>query len=387
MGNITKTQNGIIISGKDYVFTGDATMINNTSAHIVTDQGIIYVDTSATVQNENSANIDTLLTNVDFEGTKHNPPELTLLASEFTQAQADAIAINSAKVGIASAGVTSGNLTISLTDGTTPINSVNVVGPTGPTGPTGPAGPSGSNSVSGGSSGPGLAKVYLFNDFINNNGNVASDTGINVASNAVSYLQSAYDIPNKTNQQGVIQFQTINATSAIHHYGGQSGTAWPIYFGAGAWSYETSIKIGNLSIATSRYRMVFGFGSTTLSFIGESNGVFFTYDEGATMNGTAASLNWQCVTSKSNVRTVTTTAIPVTITSWIKLRIEINAAGTSAAFFINGTLVATHTTNIPDLTTNPGMFQKTGIQKINNTLTAYFYIDYILYECPLTTPR
>jgi hypothetical protein len=239
----------------------------------------------------------------------------------------------------------------------------------------------------GGSSGPGLAKVYLFNDFINNNGSVASDTGINVASNAASYLTNAFDIPNKTNQQGVIQFQTLQATSAIHHYGGQSGTVWPISFGAGAWSYETSINIGNLSIATSRYRMVFGFGSTTLSFLGESAGVFFTYDEGATMNGTAASLNWQCVTSNSSVRTVTTTAIPVTITSWIKLRIEINAAATSAAFFINGTLVATHTTNIPGPTVNPGMFQKTGIQKINNTLAAYFFIDYILYECPLTTSR
>ena len=148
--NITKIPNGLTISGKNYVFTGDATIINDTSAHIVTDQGIIYVDTSSTVENRNFADINELLTNVNFRGTKHNPPELTLLSSEFTQAQADAIAINSAKVGIASAGVTSGNLTISLTDGTTPINSVNVVGPTGPTGPVGPAGTSGINGISGG---------------------------------------------------------------------------------------------------------------------------------------------------------------------------------------------------------------------------------------------
>ena len=242
--------------------------------------------------------------------------------------------------------------------------------------------------VVGGASGPGLAKVYLFNDFINNNGSAASDTGINVSSNGVAYLTSAYDIPNRTNQQGVVQFQALQANGAIHHYGGQGGTVFPIYFGAGAWSYETSINIGILSNATTRYRMVFGFGSTTLSFFGEGNGAFFTYDEGATMNGTAASLNWQCVTSASNVRTVTTTATPVIIASWVKLRIEINATGTSAAFFINGTLVATHTTNIPTPANYAGMFQKSGIQKISNaSVTPYFFIDYILYESTLTTPR
>ena len=143
MANITRRENGIRISGKDYVFTGEANIISNTSAHIVTDQGIIYVDTSATVENQNSADINTLLGRTDFTGTSQNAPEPILLASEFTQAQADSIAINSAKVGIASVGVADGNLTISLTDGTTPINTVNVVGPSGATGATGPQGETG----------------------------------------------------------------------------------------------------------------------------------------------------------------------------------------------------------------------------------------------------
>lgn len=149
MANITKRQNGITISGRDYVFTGEANIISNTSAHIVTDQGIIYVDTSATVENQNSADINTLLGRTDFTGNSRSAPEPILLASEFTQAQADAIAINSAKVGIASVGVADGNLTISLTDGTTPINTVNVVGPSGLTGATGPAGTNGATGATG----------------------------------------------------------------------------------------------------------------------------------------------------------------------------------------------------------------------------------------------
>jgi hypothetical protein len=149
MANITKRQNGMRISGKDYVFTGEANIISNNSAHIVTDQGIIYVDTSATVENQNSADINTLLGKTDFTGTSKNAPEPILLASEFTQAQADSIAINSAKVGIASVGVADGNLTISLTDGTTPINTVNVVGPAGETGATGAQGIQGETGAQG----------------------------------------------------------------------------------------------------------------------------------------------------------------------------------------------------------------------------------------------
>jgi hypothetical protein len=73
--NITKIPNGFTISGKNYVFTGDATIINDTSAHIVTDQGIIYVDTSSTVEDQRFEDINAFLTSADFKGTIHNTPE------------------------------------------------------------------------------------------------------------------------------------------------------------------------------------------------------------------------------------------------------------------------------------------------------------------------
>jgi hypothetical protein len=66
MENITKIQSGFTISDKEYVFTGDATIIDNNSAHIVTDRGIIYVNTSATVGNQRFANINALLTSADL---------------------------------------------------------------------------------------------------------------------------------------------------------------------------------------------------------------------------------------------------------------------------------------------------------------------------------
>ena len=58
MENITKIPNRFTISDKDYVFTGDAIIINNTSAHIVTDRGIIYLNLSCTIENQSFTDIN-----------------------------------------------------------------------------------------------------------------------------------------------------------------------------------------------------------------------------------------------------------------------------------------------------------------------------------------
>jgi len=192
-------------------------------------------------------------------------------------------------------------------------------------------------------------------------------------------------IPQRTNQQGVIGFQTVaGVLNYIMLISGSGGAQ--LWFGNGIWNYETSINLNNLSTALERYRLIIGFGNAN-NINAETNGVFFTYDEGATLNGTAASPNWQCVTVNNNVRTLTTTTVAVTAATWDKLRIEINATGTSAAFYVNGTLVATHTTNIPLGANNRYVLAKQGIFKTIGTSNRVMYSDYIGYENILTTPR
>ena len=132
--------------------------------------------------------------------------------------------------------------------------------------------------------------------------------------------------------------------------------------------------------------MIFGFGSV-ISNSSETNGVFITYDEGGTANGTTASANWQCVTVDNSVRTLTTSTTAVTASAWNKLRIEINAAGTSVTFYVNGTAIATHTTNIPLASNSRYVLMKTGLAKTIGTTTRGFYCDYIGYENILTTAR
>ncbi len=228
----------------------------------------------------------------------------------------------------------------------------------------------------------GKRMVSFFTDFLTN---ATLDGAQSFASGGSLGLVVGAQIPNRTNQQGVAFFQTNTVATNYINYCSSSGAA-QLWFGGGAWNYEALININTLSTALERYRMIFGFGSV-ISNSSEADGVFITYDEGGTANGTIASANWQCVTVANSVRTLTTSTTAVTASAWNKLRIEINAAGTSVTFYVNGTAIATHTTNIPLASNSRYVLMKTGVAKTIGTTTRGFYCDYIGYENILTTAR
>ena len=228
-----------------------------------------------------------------------------------------------------------------------------------------------------------LGGVQYFNDFDSsvNFYNLVSLTGGTAA--ATQRLNNF--VPNQTaNQIGIAQYQTGTlATGWAMHITEQSANGQQFQFGGGNWMYESYIEVNTLSDATNRFRFVSGFGNVASSGT-ETNGAFFTYDEGGVSNGTIASPNWQCVTTVGAVRTLTTTSVAVT-TTWTKLRIIVNADATEVKFYIDGTLVATHTTNIPVL---PNRFKvKQMIAKALGTGNRFVYCDYIFYENTLTTLR
>jgi len=234
--------------------------------------------------------------------------------------------------------------------------------------------------------------VQFFTDF----------EGSSISSNGQPYLQqvasgtgattqrTSNNIPNQTsNQIGFCQYQTGTTSTAYANHISESFVGKQFVFGGGSWIYETYINVETLSTSLERFRFVSGFGDspTTAS---ESNGTFFTYDEGGIANGTIASPNWQCVTSAGSVRTLTTTSTVVSANTWTKLRIEVNSSGTSVAFYINGSLVATHTTNIPTFisaTNARGFNIKQGILKSIGTTNRNVFCDYFGYENRLTTSR
>lgn len=146
------------------------------------------------------------------------------------------------------------------------------------------------------------------------------------------------------NRQGILGHFTGTTTNG-RAYAQTSPLSFA--FGGGAWYLEGDIKTTSiLSNATDTYQIIYGFADTN-SAANQVDGVFFLYDSEGISTGSAVSGNWQLVTSANSIRTFTTSSVAVAINTWYRLRIEINAAGTSASFYINDTLAGTITTNIP----------------------------------------
>jgi hypothetical protein len=231
----------------------------------------------------------------------------------------------------------------------------------------------------------GKRGMTFYSDFIGPS--TASMDGIStiISGGSVSTTTTLSSIGfRSSNQLGFMSYGSglLNFSFAFH-----IGNSTPtIAFGNGVWNFETSILLPALSVLIDRYRTTHGFASTT-GITDETNGVFFTYDEGGTINGTTASPNWVCISVAGSVRTLTTTSVPVSNTSWTKLRISVNANATSVSYYINGTLVATHTTNIPTFADNRYVFMKQGIAKATGTSNRLLHCDYLGYENILTTPR
>lgn len=232
-----------------------------------------------------------------------------------------------------------------------------------------------------------LGGVQYFNDFDASNVVDKLQSVISGAGSGTTRNTAAITIQT-ANQVGLVIYASGTTASGYAMHITESGAqAQPFQFGGGTWLYETYVAVDtNLSTATERYRFITGFGDiAAVSF--DNNGASFLYDEGGIAFGTNASPNWQCVTSNNAVRTLTTTSVPVVANTWYKLRIFVNAAATQITYFINGTLVATHTTNIPTYALGRRFKVKQGIFKTIGTTNRSIFGDYIIYENNLTTLR
>ena len=56
-----KIENGFTFNGKNYLFDGQAEVLNNTQAHIPTNQGILLIDTTIKVDNNGFKTIEQLI--------------------------------------------------------------------------------------------------------------------------------------------------------------------------------------------------------------------------------------------------------------------------------------------------------------------------------------
>jgi hypothetical protein len=138
--------------------------------------------------------------------------------------------------------------------------------------------------------------------------------------------RSVYQISTGTTNTGRISFA-------------KSGNG--VIFGNGImFCYETQIYIPTLSTPLERYLWTCGYGDNIV--LGDHlDGVYFEYDE-------SIGTTWRLKTASNGTRTTTTTLVTVVAGSWIKLRAEVNRAGSEVLFFINDAFVGNIISNIPN---------------------------------------
>ena len=173
--------------------------------------------------------------------------------------------------------------------------------------------------------------------------------------------------------------------SATCHWGTSGATIWvgtdtgAFLFGGGAWVNEIAVYVEDLSTAGEEYDLRPGFVDTLTG--DNTDGAYFEYDRNT-------SANWSIVTASNGVRTRSDSGVAVAADTWVTLRIEVNAAGTSVAYFIGGT----QTSNSPLVATIPtgaGRQFGSGITLVKSagSTSRAIYADYVMVTNALTTPR
>jgi hypothetical protein len=226
--------------------------------------------------------------------------------------------------------------------------------------------------------------VYYFEEFmgpLGANFTVTFGGLINNVGNGQGTTRSTSTINNRTNQQGVVESLTTgNSTGTAGYY-----YANGVYKGSGAITIETSLNFTTLSVLGERFCSLFGF-YTGSNYTNPPNCIVITYDEGGTFMFENPSPNFKCVSrSASGTRTTTITSIPVVAGQWYRLRISISADGGTVTFFIDNTLVGTHSTNIP---LNSVLLPVGSLlQKSSGVAARAMQTDYFMYEEIFTTAR
>lgn len=197
-----------------------------------------------------------------------------------------------------------------------------------------------------------------------------ADTGTGVSATGLTVASAAHS--------GILELDTgATATGVAARYlgGVTSGAATSGFIvGGGAIAFEAVVRIEDLSTAAQEYNFMIGLSDTA---VGNVNYWGLTYQR--SVNGDF----WICKAVSASTATNTDSTIPVLADTWYKLRVEMNAAGTSMSCFVNDVAAGTTTTNIPSVTVAPQM----RLTKTVGTTARMTYVDYFKLYQRLTTAR
>jgi hypothetical protein len=211
----------------------------------------------------------------------------------------------------------------------------------------------------GASNNPGLFQGSKYTGVGNWNGGVENDVNYIIGSTVTS---------------------ATGVASAI--YG--SSTINQLYVPSSNWFvYTTRVRIPTLNDGTQKFYVNFGIlpavPSATLT-----EGVGFLYDLDGTTTGSTGSANWQTYSVNNSTRTFNQnyTGVAVAANTWTKLKVIFNS--TEAYYYIDGTLVARHTSNLPAENNIAPCY---AIIKTAGIVARTYQIDYSTIDIKYSTPR
>lgn len=173
----------------------------------------------------------------------------------------------------------------------------------------------------------------------------------------------------EANNPGVARLQTGTDTA------GRAGLTTIIHDVAGGSIFEAVIKIEDLATAGEDFDIFVGWGNDQAGSE-HTDGYYFKYDRGT-------SPNWIICTNDDDTATRTTTSTAVVADAYINLKIVVNAARTSAEYFVNGVSVGTVSTSLPDA--GEFLYGMAKIIKSAGTTSRDLYVD--LISCNLKVSR
>lgn len=165
---------------------------------------------------------------------------------------------------------------------------------------------------------------------------------------------------------------SYTSTSTGRAAWGSQNIANALYLRQGVSKYRTHISLITLSDGTNTHTINLGFVNDLTA--DPTYGVFFRYTH--SVNGG----RWEAVTVAGGSPTTADTGVTAVIDDMTIFEIEVNAAGTSVDFSIDGSVVATITATIPAAGINLGFGNVvrrvgTGPSNINAFLTDYIYVS------------
>jgi hypothetical protein len=136
---------------------------------------------------------------------------------------------------------------------------------------------------------------------------------------------------------GILQGSTGNTST--NGYTAYMSRANAIVGGGGNHSFRIWIKTPGALPTSEPYRLLVGFH--------DSNTGLDPVDAAGFFRLTPFADSWQCVTMNNNAITTNSVTYPAATNTWYHLRADVATGGSNVMFYVNGTVIATNTANIP----------------------------------------